>query len=175
MPEPATERDFVAIEDGGEFGYYPGVAELLAGCEYPDQAVAVLDRAGSLYRLVLGPDRALMMSGVPGRVERAWLQGQWARAQRSCPLQHKVRRFHAGSLPALLAELFETLFLEGPTGQVFCRGRRTRARPFRALLQGGAARQVAPAQSAGTLVGGGGAAVSRRRQEKTAPPMAQMT
>lgn len=112
VPEPATELDFVAIDDGGEFGYYPGASELLAGFEYPDQALAVLDRTGKLYRLVLGPDRALMMSGAHGRVDRAWLQQQWARAQRSFPLQHRVRRFHAGSLPALLAELFETLPLE---------------------------------------------------------------
>ncbi|MBP2414712.1 hypothetical protein JOF48_003511 [Arthrobacter stackebrandtii] len=102
---------YVAIDDGGHFSRHSDSAAVVAAFEYLDEAVCVLDRGGSSHRLVAGAG-GMVLSRAHGTVEFAWLQQEWLRAMRRFPEEHRIRRFHAGTSAALLADIFETLQLQ---------------------------------------------------------------
>lgn len=103
------DGDFVVLDDAGLFAYHPTAQELLASCEYPDEAACIMDRDGNYRRLVADGNRTLAFGPVRGPVEFAWLCAQWLESQRLLPGEYRIRRFRPTSMAALLADLFETL------------------------------------------------------------------
>lgn len=115
-PAPVREpRDFIAVDDGGEFSFHRSEQDLLAAFEYVGEAVCIIDRNGSAYRLALDPGRHLILAPSLGPVEFHWLRQAWMDAQNAHPESHRLRRFFPISLEQVVSALFETLTLEhGP-------------------------------------------------------------
>lgn len=103
---------FVAVDDAGEFTFYPSEAALLADFEYPAEAICIVGRDGGGFRLVLDAERKLDMATGLGPVDYSWLRQAWLRAQRHNPAQYPLRRFYPAGRDTLLACMFETLYLE---------------------------------------------------------------
>ncbi|MEQ4519695.1 hypothetical protein ABLI39_10075 [Pseudarthrobacter sp. B907] len=115
-PDPVGEpRDFIAVDDGGDFSFHRSEQDLLAAFEYVGEAVCVVDRNGSAYRLALAPDRHLVLEPSLGPVEFHWLRQAWLDAQNAHPESHRLRRFFPITLEQVLSAVFETVTLEhGP-------------------------------------------------------------
>lgn len=105
-------RDFIAVDDSGDFSYHPSERDLLAGFEYATEASCILDRRGTAYRLMLDPDRRLVLGRALGPVEYHWLKQAWLIAQTVHAHEHQIRRFPAESMEELIADLFEVLALD---------------------------------------------------------------
>lgn len=45
---PAGALDFIAVDDSGEFSYFPSEGEVLAAFEYVNEASCVIDRGGAV-------------------------------------------------------------------------------------------------------------------------------
>lgn len=103
---------FVAVDDGGAFSFYPSAAELLADFEYVAQAICIVNRSGSGFRLVLDAQRKLTLGTSLGPVDFTWLRQAWLKAQRHNPSEYPLRRFYPAGKETLLACMFETLYLE---------------------------------------------------------------
>jgi hypothetical protein len=111
-------RDFVVVDDSGDFSYYRSEQALLASFEYVGEAACIIDRSGRAYRLALGPDRHLVLGPSHGPVEFHWLRQAWQAARRVHMDQHRLRRFYPSTTDEAVAGLFETLALERGTAQV---------------------------------------------------------
>lgn len=111
----AQPRDFVAIDDSGGFSSYTSEADLLTAFEYVAEAVCILDREGTTYRLALDSNRHLILAPPDGPVEFSWLRQAWLDAQNSHPATHRLRRFFPLTAAELLADLFEIVPLEQET------------------------------------------------------------
>lgn len=109
----AQLRDFVAIDDSGDFSSYSSEQDLLTAFEYVTEAVCILDRKGTTYRLTLDANRHLILAPPDGPVEFSWLRQAWLDAQHSHPATHRLRRFFPLTAAELLADLFEIV----PLGQ----------------------------------------------------------
>ncbi|GAA5190995.1 hypothetical protein GCM10023346_09390 [Arthrobacter gyeryongensis] len=110
---PATRPDdFVVVDEVGDFSYYPSEAAMLDDLEYVDEAACILDRAGNDYRLTMDKDRQLRLGPSLGTVEFNWLRQAWTNNQQRNIQAHPLQRFHPTTLEALLAGLFEMLYLE---------------------------------------------------------------
>ncbi|NUU31360.1 hypothetical protein [Arthrobacter sp. C9C5] len=105
-------RDFIAVDDGGDFSYYRSEHDLLAAFEYAAEAACILDREGTAYRLMVDPDRRLVLGRSLGPVEYHWLKNAWWNAQTAHSEEHRLRRFPAESAAELIADLFEVLALD---------------------------------------------------------------
>ncbi|ALE93545.1 hypothetical protein AOC05_16480 [Arthrobacter alpinus] len=103
---------FVAVDDGGEFSFFPSSEALLADFEYTAQAICIVGRDGSGFRLLLDTDRHLAMGTSLGPVDFSWLRQAWLKAQRHNPGEYPLRRFYPAGRETLLACMFETLYLE---------------------------------------------------------------
>jgi len=103
---------FVAVDDAGEFAFYPTTAALLADFEYTAQAICIVGRDGAGFRLLLDADRHLAMGTSLGPVDYSWLRQAWLKAQRHNPSEYPLRRFYPAGRETLLACMFETLYLE---------------------------------------------------------------
>lgn len=86
-------RDFVAVDDSGEFSYHQSEQNLMAAFEYVGEAACILDRSGKAYRLGLDTNRHLMLGPARGAVEFHWLRQAWLDAQNAHPEVHRLRRF----------------------------------------------------------------------------------
>jgi hypothetical protein len=110
---PGTRpRDYVVVDDIGEFTYYPSEAAMLEDLEYVDEAACVLDREGNHCRLTLDKDRNLRLGPSFGLVEFSWLRQAWMNNRHGNLQAHRLQRFYPVTREALVAELFETLTLE---------------------------------------------------------------
>ncbi|BCW71498.1 hypothetical protein [Arthrobacter sp. NicSoilB8] len=110
-----TNRDFIAVDDSGDFSYHRSEGELLAAFEYVGEAACIIDRNGSAYRLALDPNRRLILGPSIGPVEFHWLRHAWTDAQNAHPEGHRIRRFYPVTRDEAVTALFETLALEhGP-------------------------------------------------------------
>ncbi|MGO4585410.1 hypothetical protein AB4Z38_16230 [Arthrobacter sp. 2RAF6] len=110
---PGTRpNDYVVVDDIGEFTYYPSEAAMLEDLEYVDEAACVLDREGNDCRLTLDKDRNLCLGPSFGLVEFSWLRQAWTSNQQRNMQAHPLQRFYPTTLEALLAGLFEMLYLE---------------------------------------------------------------
>jgi hypothetical protein len=110
---PGTRpKDYVVVDDIGEFTYYPSETAMLEDLEYVDEAACVLDRAGKDCRLTLDKDRNLGLGPSFGLVEFSWLRQAWMNNRHRNLPAHRLQRFYPVSREALVAELFETLTLE---------------------------------------------------------------
>ncbi|WP_028268093.1 hypothetical protein [Arthrobacter sp. MA-N2] len=110
---PGTRpKDYVVVDDIGDFTYYPSESAMLEDLEYVDEAACVLDRAGNDCRLTLDKDRNLCLGPVFGPVEFSWLRQAWMNNRHRNIQAHPLQRFYPASRDALVAELFETLSLE---------------------------------------------------------------
>ncbi len=107
-----TARDFVAVDDSGDFSYHRSVQDLLAAFEYVGEAVCIIDRSGRAYRLVLDANRRMVLGPVLGPVEFHWLRHAWLDAQRTHPEGHRLRRFYPVTMDEVVTALFEILALE---------------------------------------------------------------
>lgn len=108
-------RDFVAVDDSGEFSYHQSEQNLMAAFEYVGEAACILDRSGKAYRLGLDTNRHLMLGPARGAVEFHWLRQAWLDAQNAHPEVHRLRRFFPLTKEEVVSDLFETLTLEhGP-------------------------------------------------------------
>lgn len=107
--------DFVAIDDSNDFTYYETEQHLLRAFEYVSEAVCILDRKGTTYRLTLDANRHLMLAPPDGPVEFSWLRQAWLDAQNSHRATHRLRRFFPLTVAELLADLFEIVPLEQET------------------------------------------------------------
>lgn len=105
-------KDYVVVDDIGEFTYYPSEAAMLEDIEYVDEAACVLDRGGNDCRLTFDKDRNLSLGPSFGPVEFNWLRQAWMKNQHRNLHAHRLQRFHPENRETLLAELFETLSLE---------------------------------------------------------------
>ncbi|MHC6222868.1 hypothetical protein [Arthrobacter sp. MMS24-S77] len=105
-------KDYVVVDDLGDFTYYPSEATMLEDLEYVDEAASILDRAGNDFRLTLEEDRKLRLGSSFGRVEFTWLRQAWMNDRRRDPRAHRLLRLYPTTLDALLAGIFETLTLE---------------------------------------------------------------
>ncbi|WP_026539382.1 hypothetical protein [Arthrobacter sp. 9MFCol3.1] len=114
----ATARDFVAVDDGGDFSYHRSEQELLTAFEYVGEAACILDRSGSAHRLALDPNRRLVLGPTYGPVEFHWLRHAWLDAQNAHPEGHRLRRFYPLTREEVVSDLFETLALERGTEPV---------------------------------------------------------
>lgn len=108
-------RDFVVIDDSGDFSYHRSEQDLLAAFEYVGEAACILDRSGSAYRLALDPNRHLVLGPSRGQVEFHWLRHAWLDAQGAHPEGHRLRRFYPATRDEVVSDLFETLALERGT------------------------------------------------------------
>jgi hypothetical protein len=114
LPSGAA-RDFVAVDDSGEFSYHRSERDLMAVFEYVAEAACIIDRNGSAYRLALDPNRHLILGPSLGPVEFHWLRQTWLDAQNAHPESHRLRRFFPLTDEEVVSDLFETLTLEhGP-------------------------------------------------------------
>jgi hypothetical protein len=111
-------RDFVAIDDSGDFSYHRSEQDLLTAFEYVGEAACIIDRSGSAYRLALDPNRHLALGPTHGPVEFHWLRHAWIDAQNTHPEGHRLRRFYPVSRDEVVSDLFETLALERGTEPV---------------------------------------------------------
>ena len=112
MAPETAERDYISVDDGGDFGYHPTVAALLRDYEYIGEAVCIADRAGNAYRLRLDDTRQLYLGPSHGLVDFSWLRQAALRAEHKNLRDHPLRRFYPATKEALLTGLFETLSLE---------------------------------------------------------------
>jgi len=103
---------FVVVDDAGAFTFYPGAPALLADFEYTAQAICIVGRDGTGFRLVHDADRELTLAGSLGPVDFSWLRQAWLRAQRKNPGEYPLRRFYPAGRETLLDCMFETLYLE---------------------------------------------------------------
>jgi hypothetical protein len=108
-------RDFVAIDDSGDFSYHRSEQDLLTAFEYVGEAACIIDRSGSAYRLALDPHRHLILGPSHGPVEFHWLRHAWMDAQNAHPQGHRLRRFYPDTRDEVVSDLFETLALERGT------------------------------------------------------------
>jgi len=108
-------RDFVAIDDGGEFSYHRSEQDLVAAFEYLDEAACIIDRSGSAYRLALDPGLHLILGPPRGPAEFPWLCQAWVSAQRAHAERHRLRRFYPITKDEVVSDLFQTLALERGT------------------------------------------------------------
>lgn len=111
-PQPVHTGGFVAVDDAAEFTFYPTSAALVGDFEYTAQAICIVGRDGSGYRLVMSGERHLSLGTALGPVDFSWLRQAWLKAQRGNPKEYPLRRFYPAGREALLASLFETLYLE---------------------------------------------------------------
>ncbi len=110
---PGTRpNDYVVVDDVGDFTYYPSEAAMLEDFEYVDEAACILDRAGNDYRLTLDKDRNLRLGPSFGPVEFNWLRQAWTNNRHRNLQAHRLQRFYPTTPEALLAGLFEMLYLE---------------------------------------------------------------
>ncbi|UKA58641.1 hypothetical protein [Arthrobacter sp. FW306-2-2C-D06B] len=110
---PGTHpKDYVVVDDIGEFTYYPSEGAMLEDLEYVDEAACVLDREGNDCRLTLDKDRDLCLGPSFGLVEFSWLRQAWMNNRHRNLQAHRLQRFFPATREALVAELFETLTLE---------------------------------------------------------------
>jgi hypothetical protein len=105
-------NDYVVVDEVGDFSYYPSEAAMLDNLEYVDEAACILDRAGNDYRLTMDKDRHLRLGPSLGTVEFNWLRQAWTNNQQRNMQTHPLQRFYPTTLEALLAGLFEMLYLE---------------------------------------------------------------
>lgn len=108
----APAGGFVAVDDAGEFTLYPTPAALLDDFEYVGQAICIVGRDGSGFRLLLDADGHLALGTALGPVDFSWLRQAWSRAQRNNPGEYPLRRFYPAGRGTLLDAMFETLYLE---------------------------------------------------------------
>ena len=108
-------RDFVAVDDGGDFSYHRSEQSLLAAFEYVAEAACIIDRSGTAYRLALDSNRRLILGPPLGPVEFHWLRHAWLDAQNAHPEGHRLRRFYPLSRDEVVSDVFETLALERGT------------------------------------------------------------
>lgn len=108
----APTRDFVAVDDSGEFSYHRSEQDLMTAFEYVEEAACIFDRSGSAYRLALDPHRHLVLGPSRGPVEFHWLRHAWMDAQNTHPEGHRLRRFYPVTRDEVVSDLFETLALE---------------------------------------------------------------
>ena len=108
-------RDFVAVDDGGDFTYHRSEQDLLTAFEYVGEAACIIDRNGCTYRLALDPNRHLILGPSRGQVEFHWLRHAWLDAQNAHPEGHRLRRFYPTTRDEVVSDLFETLALERGT------------------------------------------------------------
>ena len=81
-PRPSDAgKDFVVVEDSGEFSYYRSREALLADFEYVGEAPCIMDRSATTYRLELDENRHLRMGPPLGSVEFHWLRQALAEAR----------------------------------------------------------------------------------------------
>lgn len=113
-----ASREFVAVDDSGEFSYHRSEQELVAEFEYVEEATCIIDRSGSAYRLALDSNRHLILGPTLGPVEFHWLRHAWLDAQNAHPEGHRLRRFYPVTRDEVVSGLFETLALEGGTAPV---------------------------------------------------------
>ncbi|WP_423182805.1 hypothetical protein [Arthrobacter sp. NyZ413] len=104
--------DFVAVDDNGDFTYYPSEAAVLDDFEYVAEAASIFDRAGNDYRLTLEDGRTLRIGAPLGRVEFTWLREAWMNDRHRETRHHRLLRFYPKVLEPLVAGIFETLCLE---------------------------------------------------------------
>lgn len=108
-------RDFVAVDDSGDFSYHRSERVLMTAFEYVGEAACIIDRGGGAYRLALDKNRHLMLGPSHGPVEFHWLRQAWLDAQNAHPEEHRLRRFFPITTEEVVTDLFETLSLEhGP-------------------------------------------------------------
>ncbi|MBP1136442.1 hypothetical protein JOE31_002674 [Arthrobacter sp. PvP023] len=108
-------RDFIAVDDSGEFSYHGSEQDLLSAFEYVEEVACVVDRSGGTHRLALDSNRHLILGPSRGPVEFHWLRQAWLDAQNAHPERHRLRRFFPLTRDEVVADLFETLVLEhGP-------------------------------------------------------------
>ncbi|MDR7085009.1 hypothetical protein J2X01_004329 [Arthrobacter ginsengisoli] len=113
-----ASREFVAVDDSGEFSYHRSQQDLVAAFEYVGEAACIIDRSGSAFRLVLDANRHLTLGPALGPVEFHWLRHAWLDAQNAHPEGHRLRRFYPVTRDEVVSGLFETLALEGGTAPV---------------------------------------------------------
>ncbi|GAB2723749.1 hypothetical protein ACX801_16760 [Arthrobacter bambusae] len=112
---PGTHpKDYVVVDDIGEFTYYPSKTAMLEDLEYVEEAACILDRAGNDCRLALDKDRNLSLGPSFGPVEFSWLRQAWMNNRHRNLQAHRLQRFFPATREALVPELFETLTLERP-------------------------------------------------------------
>jgi len=115
-PRPSDAgKDFVVVEDSGDFSYYRSREALLADFEYVGEAPCIIDRSATTYRLELDENRHLRLGPPLGSVEFHWLRQALAEARDVHPESHRLQRVDPVGLPGLVAGLFETLQLERGT------------------------------------------------------------
>ncbi|MET3811843.1 hypothetical protein [Arthrobacter sp. UYEF3] len=108
-------RDFVAVDDSGEFSYHRSELDLMTAFEYVAEAACIFDRSGNAYRLMLDPNRHLVLGPPLGPVEFHWLRQTWLDAQNAHPESHRLRRYFPLTANEVVSDLFESLSLEhGP-------------------------------------------------------------
>ncbi|WP_035743409.1 hypothetical protein [Arthrobacter sp. MA-N2] len=108
----SLRKDFVVVDDLGDFTYYPSETAMLEDMESVNEAASIFDRAGNDFRLTLEGGRTLRLSHSFGRVEFTWLRQTWMNDRRRDPEAHRLLRFYPTNLDALLTGIFETLTLE---------------------------------------------------------------
>lgn len=115
-PVPAgRSRDFIAVDDGGNFTYHPSEQDLCAAFEYVEEARSIIDRCGTDFRLALGPHRRVVLGPDLGPVEFHWLRQAWHASLTVHSKAHRLQRFFPGTREQLLLDLFECLALERAT------------------------------------------------------------
>jgi hypothetical protein len=108
-------RDFVAVDESGDFSYHRSEQDLTAAFEYVAEAACIIDRSGSGYRLALDRSRHLILGPPYGPVEFHWLRQAWLDAQNDHPERHRLRRFFPLTREQAVLDVFETHSLEhGP-------------------------------------------------------------
>jgi hypothetical protein len=106
------DREFVVVDESGDFTYFRSNQELMPAFEYVGEAACIIDHNGSAYRLALGPDGLLVLGPSFGPVEFHWLRQAWLDEQNAHPDRHRLRRFFPITPEGVVSDLFEILTME---------------------------------------------------------------
>ncbi len=116
------DTDFITVDDGGTFTYYPSAGALCQDFEYAGQTEAIIDRDANHYPLILDENRRITLGRSIEKADLSWLRRAWNEIQETTPHLYPLLRELPDPDPAFMASLFEILELTagyGPAGQLW--------------------------------------------------------
>ncbi|MCY0904628.1 hypothetical protein [Arthrobacter sp. H14-L1] len=100
-----NDTDFITVDDGGTFTYYPSSAALCGDFEYAGQTESIIDRGANHYPLILDKSRHVALGRSLGKADMLWLRTAWREVQEAAPQLYPLNRELAVADPAFLSGL----------------------------------------------------------------------
>jgi hypothetical protein len=116
------DQDFLTVDDGDFFTYYPSAAALCADFEYAGETESITDRRANNYHLVLDENERITLGPSRGKADLLWLRRAWQRIQKEHPYQYPLNRKLPETDDAFLDALFQSVQLtsgDRPAGKLW--------------------------------------------------------